>query len=386
MISPESLRHWTPPVAALLRGEVPDAVRGAGLEEATALADACVVHGVHGVLYHQFVGNPDLWHALPQVLRQRLEYQAKVDLAWELAHKAELRSALSALSKAGIAVLILKGTALAYSLYPVPSIRSRGDTDLLVQEKDVPALCDVLANLGYLRDTESQGIGSEVNLTKKDRADLEHVLDVHWRLSSNEVFAKICDWDEACRMSNALPALAPQARGLGYVHALLHACAHRAVHFHSPYYVKSEPFLDGNRLIWLYDMQLLAGAFEEADWSSFVARARERSVSAICSGALYAVADLVGTAVPNSVCAELDNPVRHETSAQLLSGGAWRATWVELRAQRDMSAQLKFLRNLFLPDRAYMLRKYAGKPSWLLPWLYLQRVLEGVHRRIRYYR
>ncbi|MGW8269750.1 MAG: nucleotidyltransferase family protein, partial [Burkholderiales bacterium] len=112
---------------------MPDVVLGAGQEEALALSDACVVHGVHGVLYHQLVGARDRWCVLPWVLREHLEYQAKVDQMWELAHKAELRAAVSALSTAGVTVLVMKGTALAYSLYPVPSIRSRGDTDLLVR-------------------------------------------------------------------------------------------------------------------------------------------------------------------------------------------------------------------------------------------------------------
>jgi len=386
MVSPESLRHWTPPIAALLRGDVPDVVRGAGPEEASAVAEACIVHGVHGVLYHQLVGGRERWGALPQGLRERLERQAKADLMWELAHKAELRTALSALSRAAVAVLVMKGTSLAYALYPVPSIRSRGDTDLLVREEDVPVLCDVLASLGYVRDAESQGIGCEVNLTKKDRSGFEHVLDVHWRLSSNEAFAGLCDWEEASRQSIALPELAPQARGLGYVHALLHACMHRAVHFHTPYYVNGNAFLEGNRLIWLYDIRLLAGAFEVADWSSFVEVARERGVSGICRDALGIAANLVEAGVPKSVCAPLERPARPEISAQLLSGGAWRATWVELLAQRDTSTRLKFLRNLFFPGRDYMLKKYPGMNSRRLPWLYIQRMLEGVHRRIRYFR
>jgi hypothetical protein len=386
MLSPESLRHWTPPIAALLCGEVPEIVLDAGPEEARVLADACVVHGVHGLLYHQLVGTRDQWDALPQVLRERLEHQAKTDLVWELAHNAELRAALSALSKAGVGVLVMKGTALAYSLYPVPSIRPRGDTDLLVREDDVPAVCDVLAGLGYVRDAESQGIGREVNLIKKDRSGLVHDLDVHWRLSSSEVFAGLCGWEEATRASISLPELAPQARSLGYVHALLHACAHRAAHMHSPYYVNGEAFLEGNRLIWLYDIRLLADAYDPADWSSFVELARARGVSAVCRNALTAAADLVTTAVSDLVYTELEHSERPEISAQLLSSGAWRATWVELRAQPGMSARLKFLRDLVLPDRDYMLRKYPGKRSWMLPWFYFRRVVEGVHRRRRYFR
>jgi len=386
MLPPESLQRRTPLIAALLRGQVPEFVLRAEADEASALADACVVHGVHGMLYHQFSSVPKQWAALPLLLRERLEYRARTDMAWELAHKAELTASLSALADAGVNVLILKGTALAYSLYPVASIRSRGDTDLLVRADDVPVLCDALARLGYERDTYSQGIGYEVNLTKKDRFGLVHVLDVHWRLSSSEVFAALFDWEEARRMSIAVPALGVHATCLGQVHALLHACVHRAVHFLSPYYVDGEPYLERNRLIWLYDIRLLASAFGAADWSMFVDLARARGVSALCLDALQAAVNLVGAAAPAETIVALARPKRSEISAQLLSDSAWRGAWVEFRAQRGYAARAKFLRDLLFPDREYMLRKYPGQPAWLLPYLYLRRVLGGVHRRMRHFR
>jgi len=386
MPSIETVRRLTSPIAALLRGEVPEAVLAADAEEAAALAQACVVHGVHGVLYHQFTSMPAEWAALPQTLRERLEYQARAAMAWELAHKAELIRCLSALTDAGIEVLILKGTALAYSLYSVPSIRSRGDTDLFVRTDDVATSCDVLAELGYARDTYSQGVGCEVNLTKQDRFGLDHVLDVHWRLSGNEVFAALFDWEEAHRMSVAVPALAVQARGLSPVHALLHACVHRAAHVHSPYYVDGDPYLERNRLIWLYDIRLLSDALDTAHWRSFVDLARERGVSALCLDALHAAADLLGAAIPTEASSALAHPKRSEISAQLLLDSAWRGAWVEFRAQRGLAARSKYLRDLLFPNRQYMQRKYPKQPAWLLPYLYLRRVLEGVHRRLRHFR
>lgn len=386
MPSITALQRLTPQVAALLRGELPDAVCRADTEEALALADACVVHGVHGVLYHRFSGTADLWRALPRVLRERLEHQAKTDLVWELAHRAELPACLATLAEAGLDVLLLKGTALAYALYPVASIRARGDTDLFVQAEEVPKLRELLAARGYVRDTHSQGVGYEVNLTRKDRFGLEHVLDVHWRLSSNAVFAGLLDWDEARRMSIAVPALGAHARGLGHVHALLHSCVHRAVHFHSPYYVYGEPYLERNRLIWLYDVRLLADALGAADWSSFVDLAHERGVSALCLDALHAATEHVGAAIPGDVSLALARPKRSELSAQLLSGSPWRGAWVEFRAQRTMAARWKFLRDLFFPDREYMLRKYPGQRARPLPYLYVRRIAEGVQRRVRQFR
>jgi len=245
---------------------------------------------------------------------------------------------------------------------------------------------DVLAELGYARDTYSQGVGCEVNLTKQDRFGLDHVLDVHWRLSGNEVFAALFDWEEAHRMSVAVPALAVQARGLSPVHALLHACVHRAAHVHSPYYVDGDPYLERNRLIWLYDIRLLSDALDTAHWRSFVDLARERGVSALCLDALHAAADLLGAAIPTEASSALAHPKRSEISAQLLLDSAWRGAWVEFRAQRGLAARSKYLRDLLFPNRQYMQRKYPKQPAWLLPYLYLRRVLEGVHRRLRHFR
>ena len=358
----------------------------ADADEAATLADACVVHGVHGLLYHQLAGAPDRWRALAPDLRERLEFRAKADLAWELAHKAELNASLAALAEAGVAVLILKGTALAYSLYPVPSIRSRGDSDLLVRADDRPNVSEVLARRGYERDTYSRTIGYETNFTKRDGFGFEHVLDVHWRLSSNELFAALFDREEALRDSVALPRLGTQARGLGHVHALLYACVHRAVHFHSPYYVDGDAYQERNRLIWLYDIKLLAAAFEAADWSSFAEIARDRGVAALCLDALGAAQELLDTAIPAEIAAALAHVEQRELSAQLLSDSGWRSLWVEFWAQRGHGARLRFLRELVFPDRAYMRRKYPRQRPWLLPYLYVRRVFEGAQKRMRHFR
>lgn len=385
MQSGESLEVLTPLVAALLRGEGPASVQGMDAASAAALADACVVHGVHGVLFHQLSPSAR-WLALPDAVRERLDDQARADMAWELAHKAGLAANLEALADAGVEVLLLKGTALAYSLYPVPSIRSRGDTDLFIRSDDLPVLCDVLERLGFAKDVVSQGIGYQINLRKTDRFGLAHTLDVHWRISNSEVFSEVLGWEEARRSSVALPALGAHAYGLHRVHALIHACIHRASHFHSPYYVDDVAYLERNRLIWLYDIHLLVGALQVADWTLFTNLAIERAVSAVCRDTLQAAEEAFGTNVPSEVSNALSRPWRTELSAQLLIASPWRAAWVDLRAQRGLTARLHFLRDLVLPSRAYMLRKYNERRGWLLPYLYVRRVLEGIPRRMRRFR
>lgn len=53
------------------------------------------------------------------------------------------------LQDAGIPVLLLKGPALARTLYPDMALRQSSDIDLLVQPQNIPATEDILGTLGY---------------------------------------------------------------------------------------------------------------------------------------------------------------------------------------------------------------------------------------------
>ena len=63
---------------------------------------------------------------------------------------AELRAVLEALARQGLPVLLLKGAALAYTLYPEPHLRNRCDADLLLPSRDEAECAGrVLQTLGY---------------------------------------------------------------------------------------------------------------------------------------------------------------------------------------------------------------------------------------------
>ena len=55
--------------------------------------------------------------------------------------------------------------------------------------------------------------------------------------------------------------LSSGARGLAPVHALLHACLHRA---------NNLQFGDGNRLRWLYDLKLFVQRLDAEQWQQLV--------------------------------------------------------------------------------------------------------------------
>ncbi|MFI5208200.1 MAG: nucleotidyltransferase family protein, partial [Gemmatimonadales bacterium] len=71
------------------------------------------------------------------------------DVAVELLRGREITRVLGALQARGIESILLKGTALAYSVYVAPALRPREDTDLLIRAGDAEAVRRVMKNLGY---------------------------------------------------------------------------------------------------------------------------------------------------------------------------------------------------------------------------------------------
>lgn len=133
--------------------------------------------------------------------------------------------------------------------------------------------------LGYQRPATVAGdwVSSELGCYKRVRG-VTHALDVHWRLSIVTLFGDRMTIAELAAAAIPIPALGPQARGLGPVHALLlagvHLVAHRLVDPHS------------DRLIWVYDIHRLAERITAAEWQQLVALATERAVCGPCLAGL----------------------------------------------------------------------------------------------------
>src|SRR4051794_36157600 len=88
-------------------------------------------HGVEALLHARLTASG--W---PGEILGILRSTAIQHAVWEMRHQQLLAKTLAALHRAGIDPVLIKGTALAYSLYPNPVLRSRGDTDLIIADAD----------------------------------------------------------------------------------------------------------------------------------------------------------------------------------------------------------------------------------------------------------
>src|SRR5437764_84304 len=128
------------PLRALLRGENAEWPVDATAADAAQLIESIEQNGLAPLVYARVSDWP---------IRASLREIAIRAAAGEAARLADLRAVLAAFDASGIRVLIIKGTGLAYDMYPSPELRPRGDTDLLIRESDLDVVRTMLQGRGY---------------------------------------------------------------------------------------------------------------------------------------------------------------------------------------------------------------------------------------------
>jgi len=370
-------------ICALLRGESVTWPTSKDPEFEVRFRDCVAYHGVGHLLSRQFsisrtrgcdVSDP-----------RRMAPELKDEMAIELARKHELVRVLTALAESGARALLLKGVALAYSIYPSPALRPRADTDLLIRSADRDLTARTLSELGYKKSNTVSGelVMYQCGFVRRDRFGIDHVLDVHWRVSNTQSFSQALDYEELSLRSVHLAALGKHARGLAAADALLLACMHRAHHFHSPYWVDGMARSGGDRLIWLYDIHLLVNAMSPRALGAFVRLAETKGMRTVCSDGLLRARQCFGTRIPDDVLLPLASKEPAEASAAHLREGSIRHLLTELRSLPHWRDRLSLVGEHLFPPSDYMLEKYAATNRVRLPMLYLQRGIHGTWKRIR---
>lgn len=208
-------------------------------------------------------------NSLSGSLRERLKSIERQAAITELLREKEIKDILARLAAEDIQPLLLKGTPLAYSLYPAPYLRPRCDTDFFFTDNGVAEQAwNMVREMGYRRPHAVSGkfVSHEFSCFRTGPAGLSHCLDFHWKLSNNQTYARIFSFDELMDASVQVPVL-DNVHTLNNVHALLYACMHRMSH-------KGDNTAD--RLIWFYDIHMLAQSLSATDWQQLTSIAKEK--------------------------------------------------------------------------------------------------------------
>jgi hypothetical protein len=363
-------------IAGALRGAPPDTGQLSKRGFADTFLRAVGAHGVGPLLHHALKASrvDDQW---PAEIREALAEMAREEAVREAIRVEETRRVVAALNAERLTPLILKGTALAYSVYPRPHLRTREDTDLLASQAAVADVVRVLGELGYRRHERLPGerVLRQDTYLRKDDSGYPHALDLHWAISNRPALAHSLDYADIRRRAVAVEALSPCAMGLCHEDALLHACLHRLAHG------------DEENLIWLYDIHLLVKSMTVIEFERFVHAAMDKRLGRAARDAIAKAQLRFHTALPSGGLDDHFDPEKLAEEARLgrgLSPGhRLRNLLADVRAIGSVRETLSWIREHAFPPPAYMRERYGANSSAWLPALYIRRGLKGVAALLR---
>ena len=238
--------------------------------------------------------------AIPPGVIKAFTSAAREETLVSMVIEGESRRVLGLIAKAGLSGLLLKGSALAYWAYPEQHLRACSDVDLLLPSRDAAEqLSDRLTAEGFERDEPSGDLVAYELLCRRSMFDdWQMEIDIHWRLANSPLFANAFTFDELMAESIALPNLASNARGLGPVHALMHACVHRALNLSIGV---------GDKLKWQYDVEVLRANFTLVDWHRLIDLSVLKGLAGVVKNALENAAETFETQLPDAWIIALAN-------------------------------------------------------------------------------
>jgi hypothetical protein len=341
-------------------------------EDGLRLYAAAREEGVHLMVAHRLWEHGRL-DECPAGLRDRLTTALRQQLASEEIVRQELQRVLATIAGAGVQTVLMKGAALAYTLYPSPALRPRVDTDILIDAAARRASDEALARLGYERFELTSGdlVMHQASFARSDAGGLRHVIDLHWEASNPRVFTRALPPRELLSAGVVVPQLGEAARALSQVHSLAVACVHRLAH-HG----------DDDRLIWVFDIHLLVEQLTEAERTAFVEFATSHRIAAVCRQGLVAAAERFGGEGARHLNARLARRADASTPepSGIFATRAMREIDVlrsDLAALQGWRPRLALVREHLFPPATYMRARYGIRSPLLLPFSYVWRILRG---------
>lgn len=318
----------------------------------------------HGVLELLHGCAPEL---LPEQQLSAAALARRELLARELLHAQVLARLHERMVEAGLCGVLIKGEALARTLYPCAAVRPRHDIDLWVAPADRGPLEVLLRDLGARPQLAACGQWIQPEqLWRVPFGQAAIGIDLHWQFCSRPALLPALPLADVLERSTAWQLTESSTFGLRLpvlCDALLLACIHRRAHHR-----------DGERWIWLLDIALLWEQLDAKNREALVAQAVHGAVAALLADALRRVIVLLSTPPDPALLARLDEAARSEPARHLLAAPQ---QYSDLRfdVRYASGRRLAVLRDYLFPPAAYMRTRYADRSVQWLPWLYLRRLL-----------
>jgi len=241
----------------------------------------------HGVTGHLTASLRKLGDsAVPASVRQTLVDRQREQIFYTLKLSAELFRILDQFAAEKIGALVVKGPVLAMQAYGDPAMRSYGDLDLLVRQRDIRRATELMLSAGYeaavsIAAIDSGKIPGQYLFSKPDAkllVELHNDLTLRYfprRLPLEKFFAR----QIRVRLdAHDAPALCVEDE-------LVLICIHGAKHF-------------WERLIWIADVTALVTRQTNIDWRRVAESAKEVGAERMLHTGLRLAKNLLNTPLP----------------------------------------------------------------------------------------
>jgi hypothetical protein len=322
---------------------------------------------------HSSIPDP-VWAAV-----QHAYYQA---ISIGALHIKDIECIMTALLGEGVPALLLKGAALAKTLYQDVALRTTGDIDLVVLPQYLPACQRLLRQLGYVASRAELTAGAQFAYGSEQafiHPETGHTaVELHWHLLDVPYYLQNVPMDWFWSRTETIEIAGYPVQILSAEANLLYLPAHLALHhrFHG--------------LRWFLDLALLVHKHRDSlDWDMVIAAAQEFELLLVLRETLDRLAGY-WPSLP------LDGP-RHQLEALQPTPFEQRLFHLLTTEPRsplldfctdivclpDAPTRFRFVWSNLFPQRAYMVKRYKMKRTWELPYWYAYRLGDGLTKLAR---
>lgn len=250
-------------------------------------------HGVLGQLAS--CPNNDGTLVAPPKLKQSLLERRRAQNFLTLDLTAELFRLLEILGKEGISALVFKGPVLAAQAYADPSVRSYGDLDLLVRQRDIRRATELMIASGYqaaihLRAIDAGKIPGQYLFSKSDSTLL---VELHNDLTLR-YFPRPLPIEEFFSRQIRVRLDAYEVPAPCLEDELVLICVHGAKHF-------------WERLSWIADVAGLVSRQTSIDWERAASSAKAVQAEHLVNTGLLLAMDVLKAELPKEIASRVRN-------------------------------------------------------------------------------
>jgi hypothetical protein len=278
---------------------------------------------------------------------------------------------------AEISLIMLKGAALAETIYNNIALRPMVDIDILVHSKDLNNALNQLSSLAYnpVEPESHPGIiteyENEILLQKSSRIDV--ALELHWSLLDSPHYQQKLQMDWFWQ--SAVPVQFTTVPGLvlGTEALLLHLCSHLMLHHR------------GTGLLWQHDIaEVLVQRRIRLNWETLLNKAQEYDLILPLQRILTQVTLQWNIELPPGILGKINGlrPSPRELKVFNWLTAAERPIaqrfWADLATSSSWPRRLNYAWHSLLPSPDYMRRRYNINQPLLLPIYYPYRWFMGI--------